>query len=143
VSRVPLKLCPETRRLATYPNGPQTQKCSFCKFEYARPYEYRVHLENKHLIANPDLILGKAPGSRPRAPLTEFDLIPLQPLVSPPAVEDQQNWAGSLLCPPAPPPAVEDQWNWAGSQLDPLAPPPAIEVLQIELARLGLRAPAP
>jgi hypothetical protein len=65
---------------------------------------YRDHLEKEHLIVNPDLILGKAPGSRGRATIrTEFELIPQQPPVSPPAVEDPQNWAVSRLYLPAPP----------------------------------------
>jgi hypothetical protein len=79
------------------------EQCGLCEFKYARPYVYRDHLEKEHLIVNPDLILGKAPGSRGRATIREFELIPQQPPVSPPAVEDQQNWAVSRMYSPAPP----------------------------------------
>jgi hypothetical protein len=129
-------LCPECRSSYAQRQGAwrhirtvhKPRQCSLCEFEYARPYDYRAHLENKHLIVNPDLILGKAPGSRGRAAiLTGFELIPQQQPLPPPAVEDQQTWAGSQLYPPAPPPAVEDQQPWVGSQLYPLAPPPAVE----------------
>ncbi|KAI0280516.1 hypothetical protein BGY98DRAFT_1175503 [Russula aff. rugulosa BPL654] len=52
------------------------------------------------------------------------------PPAPPPAVEDQQNWAGSLLSPPVPPPGVEDLQNWAVSLMYPPVPPPAAEDLQ-------------
>jgi hypothetical protein len=55
-----------------------------------------------HLIINPEVILGKARGSR-RNILTEIELVPQESPVSPPAVEDQHNWAGSQLYPPPPP----------------------------------------
>ena len=129
-------LCSECRSSYTQRQGAwrhirtvhKPRKCFCCEFEYARPYDYRVHLKNKHLIANPDLFLGKTPVSRGRAAmLTGFELIPQQQPVSPPAVKDQQTWHGSQLYPPVPLPAAEDQQAWVGSQLYPPVPLPAIE----------------
>jgi hypothetical protein len=84
-------------------HNPNPKKCFLCEFTYARPYEYRGHLRKKHPGVNPDVILGKAPGSRRRTTtLTEH--LPQQPPVSPPAVEqDQQNWAESQPNPSVPP----------------------------------------
>jgi hypothetical protein len=77
--------------------------CFRCEFRWGRPYEYLNHLRKKHPDVDPDVILGKAPGSRRRASiLTEY--FPQQPPLSPPAVEqDQQNWAESQPNPSAPP----------------------------------------
>lgn len=36
----------------------------YCDAEWGRPYEYRDHLERYHPDVDPDLILGKAAGSR-------------------------------------------------------------------------------
>ena len=81
--------------------------CFLCnEFRWARPYEYRNHLLKKHPDVNPDVILGKAPGSRRRATiLTEH--IPQQ--------QQQQ--------PISPPTIGQDQHNWAESQPNPSAPP--------------------
>ena len=77
------------------------KRCSLCEFEYVRPCDYNNHLEKTHLVVNPDFILGKAPSSRARAAiLTEFELKPQQLPVSPPAIEEEPNYAGSQPCPP-------------------------------------------
>lgn len=93
--------------------------CSLCsEFKWARPYEYRKHLRKKHPDVNPDLILGKASGSRRRATITT-EHSPQQPPVLPPAVEqDQQNWAKSRPNPSAPP-------SPAGARATSV-PPPAV-----------------
>jgi hypothetical protein len=74
--------------------------CLYCKFTWARPYEYKKHLKKKHPGVNPDVIPGKAPESRCKAVLTER--LRQQPPVLPPAVgQGQQNWAGSQPYPSA------------------------------------------
>ena len=41
--------------------------CLYCDFEWGRPYEYRVHLEKRHIGVDPDEVLGKDAGSRRRS----------------------------------------------------------------------------
>jgi hypothetical protein len=68
--------------------------CLYCKFTWARPYEYKNHLKKKHPGVNPDMTPGKAPGSRCSATVLTKRLRQQSP-VSPPAVgQGQQNWAG-------------------------------------------------
>jgi hypothetical protein len=78
--------------------------CFLCsEFKWGRPYEYRNHLLKKHPGVNPDMILGKAPGSRCRATILAEHLQQQAP-VSPPAVEqDQQNRTESQPNPSAQP----------------------------------------
>ena len=41
--------------------------CIYCGAEWSRPYQYRDHIEKEHPGVNPDLVLGKAAGSRRKA----------------------------------------------------------------------------
>ena len=41
--------------------------CMYCDFEWSRPYEYRTHLTKHHSDVDPDMVLGKAAGSRCRS----------------------------------------------------------------------------
>ena len=41
--------------------------CTYCGARWSRPYQYRDHLEKHHRDVDPDLVLGKPPGSRRRA----------------------------------------------------------------------------
>jgi hypothetical protein len=41
--------------------------CMYCDVEWGRPYEYRDHLEKHHPDVDPDMVLGKAAGSRRRS----------------------------------------------------------------------------
>lgn len=41
--------------------------CTYCGARWSRPYQYRDHLERHHRDVDPDLVLGKPPGSRRRA----------------------------------------------------------------------------
>jgi len=41
--------------------------CMYCDFEWSRPYEYRAHLTKHHIGIDPDIVLGKAAGSRCRS----------------------------------------------------------------------------
>ena len=109
--------------------------CFLCEFSWGRPYEYRNHLQKKHPGVNPDMILGKAPGSRCRATIITEHL-PQQPPVLPPTVEqDQQNWAESQ-------PNPSTQPSPAGARITSISPPavssvdnnsqPAVHALTID-----------
>jgi len=41
--------------------------CIYCGAKWSRPYQYRDHIEKQHPDIDPDLVLGKAPGSRRKA----------------------------------------------------------------------------
>ena len=41
--------------------------CVYCGVKWSRPYQYRNHIEKQHPNIDPDLILGKASGSRRKA----------------------------------------------------------------------------
>jgi hypothetical protein len=106
-------------------HNPNPRHCFLCAFSYARPYDYRNHIEREHPGVDPDSILGKAPGSRCKA-IIRTEHSPQPPPLSPPAVEqNQQIWAESQPNPsplPSPtgagvtgvsPPAVPSvNYNW-------------------------------
>jgi hypothetical protein len=41
--------------------------CIYCGASWSRPYQYRDHIEKQHPDVDPDLVLGKAAGSRRRS----------------------------------------------------------------------------
>jgi hypothetical protein len=41
--------------------------CIYCGAKWSRPYQYRDHIEKQHPYVDPDLVLGKAAGSRRKA----------------------------------------------------------------------------
>ena len=77
--------------------------CLYCGFKWSRPYQYRIHLEKRHLDVNPDNVLGKPAGSRRKSKIIGRDL---PQYVFPPAPEpDRQSQAKPLrrsLMPPLP-----------------------------------------
>jgi hypothetical protein len=58
--------------------------CLYCGFKWSRPYQYRSHLERRHLDVNPDDVLGKPAGSRRKSTIIGRNL---PQHVSPPAID--------------------------------------------------------
>ena len=58
--------------------------CLYCDFKWSRPYQYRSHLERRHLDVNPDDVLGKPAGSRRKSTIIGRNL---PQHVSPPAID--------------------------------------------------------
>lgn len=99
--------------------------CFLCEFSWGRPYEYRNHLQKKHPGVNPDMILGKAPGSRCRATIITEHL-PQQPPVLPPTVEQvQQNRVESQ-------PSPSTQPLPAGARVTSISPPAVSSVSSVD-----------
>jgi hypothetical protein len=48
-------------------HGHEPRLCVYCDVEWGRSYEYRDHLEKHHPDVDPDMVLGKAAGSRRRS----------------------------------------------------------------------------
>ena len=71
--------------------------CIYCGAIWSRPYQYRDHIEKQHPEVDPNLILGKAAGSRCKAPVIGRD--------QPPAVKQDRRIQAVSLCPPLTPPA--------------------------------------
>ncbi len=44
----------------------EPNSCMYCDAKWSRPYQYRDHLKKHHHDVDPDLVLGKPPGSRRR-----------------------------------------------------------------------------
>lgn len=51
--------------------------CIYCGAKWSRPYQYRDHIEKQHPNVDPDMVLGKAAGSRRKPTVIER----VQPLV--------------------------------------------------------------
>jgi hypothetical protein len=67
--------------------------CIYCGVKWSRPYQYRGHIEKQHPDVDPDLVLGKAAGSRRKATIIGRE--------QPPAIKyDQRVHPLSLRPPP-------------------------------------------
>ena len=68
--------------------------CIYCSAKWSRPYQYRDHIEKQHPDVDPDLVLGKAAGSRRKATVIRRD--------QPPAIKHDRHLRPPLI-PPTPP----------------------------------------
>jgi DNA-directed RNA polymerase subunit RPC12/RpoP len=67
-------VCPTCGKRYAHPGGVMRHyrakhnpnSCTYCGARWSRPYQYRDHLERHHRDVDPDLVLGKPPGSRRR-----------------------------------------------------------------------------
>ena len=74
--------------------------CMYCGASWSRPYQYRDHLEKYHRDVDPDLVLGKPPGSRcRRATVTDTGRGQLQNPLPRVVGHDRQSQV-AIRCPP-------------------------------------------
>ena len=70
--------------------------CIYCGAKWSRPYQYRDHIEKQHPDVDPDLVLGKAAGSRRKAAALGRD--------QPPAIKHDRQIRAVSMRPPLTPP---------------------------------------
>jgi hypothetical protein len=71
--------------------------CIYCGAQWSRPYQYRDHIEKQHPDVDPDLVLGKAAGSRRKATVIGRE--------RPSAIKHDRRIQAVSLYPPLTPPA--------------------------------------
>jgi hypothetical protein len=75
--------------------------CMYCDAKWGRPYEYRDHLEKHHPNVDPDMVLGKAAGSRRRSACFASARHRPQQVSLPTIEHGQQGYSGIRRYPPA------------------------------------------
>jgi len=75
----------------------EPNSCMYCDVKWSRPYQYRDHLKKHHHDVDPDLVLGKPPGSRRRTTVIGRGQ---SRKYSPPAIQLNRGSHAAPWCPP-------------------------------------------